>query len=139
MDLPAWDEIAKDFKEVMGEFSDNTAFPPELIIKTLKITKYFFGKRWGDYGDYSNFQIGWFNYVAHSIFVTLRNESATLQGLAPSAIRGANTVTIADETLVYGSQLMMKLQPWTEDLASTTYGVEYLRRRDLVKKVGVMV
>lgn len=137
--LPQWDVIVSDFRVQMSEFEDSDIFPDALILRALKMTKFYFGKRWGDYAKDSNMQWGWFNYVAHAILVTMRKQTFIAAGKAPTAIRGANTVTIGDETVVYGSQIYMRLNPWDEELASNSYGIEYLRRRAMIKPIGFVV
>ncbi len=139
MKLPTWDEIEDDFRTEFDEFDDETTYPDALIIKALKRTKFFIGKRWGSYEEGSNMQLGWFNLAAHAIFMTKQQMEATQDGEEPGAVRGIDSSTIADESVTFGSQIMLKLQPWNEELASSSYGVEFMRRRSAVSKIGVFV
>lgn len=84
-------------------------------------------------------QMGWFNLAAHAIFMTMQQIEAAQEGEEPGAVRGMDSTTIADESTTFGSQIMLRLQPWDEELASSSYGVEFMRRRNAVSKVGVFV
>ncbi len=141
MKLPPWDEIADDFRTEFSEFDqkDDTMYSNELIVKALKRTKYFIGPRWGQYKEGSNMQLGWFFLAAHAIFMTQQQIAAAETGIEPGSVRGVDSTTINDESVSFGSQIMLKLKPWNDELASSLYGVEFMRRRDAVSKIGVVV
>lgn len=136
MDIPSWDVIASDFRDKMKGFKDTDKYTDELIIHALKITDFFMGEDWGEYEDYSNMQLGWFYLTAHSIFMTQREIELTEGGISPSSVRGIDSTSIADESVSFGSQIMLKLQPWEDELASSSYGVQFMRRRSLAKRWG---
>ncbi len=141
MKLPPWDEIADDFRTEFSEFDqkDDTMYSNELIVKALKRTKYFIGPRWGKYEEGSNMQLGWFFLTAHAIFMTKQQIEATESGIEPGSVRGVDSTTIGDETVSFGSQILLRLKPWDDELSSSLYGVEFMRRRDAVSKIGVVV
>ena len=137
MKLPPYEQIVIDFKRYFYEFSqDAEMYPDVLIEKALTRTKRYFGNRWGEYKYNSNLMQGWFNYAAHTIFKTKQQIKSALEGEEEGSIRGIDSTTIKSESVTFGSQIMLKLQPWEEELSSSSYGNEYLHLRSLVMPMG---
>ncbi|EPZ5422301.1 DUF4054 domain-containing protein [Vibrio parahaemolyticus] len=125
--------LVADFKDDYPKFSP--LFDDKLIEKAIGMAdKYFEPKVWGEYEKYSFYRDGWFAFVAHSLFMAAIADQNVELGNLPGSKRGLDSVTIADETKSYGTQMFLKMSPWDDELASSYYGVLYLHCRDSIDK-----
>jgi hypothetical protein len=128
-----------DFRHDRAEFSDSAKYPDEVLRRSLGMTRLHFGKRWGVYEEFSRFRQGWFFYVAHTIFMTEAAMKDVDIGVIPSSTRGIDSTSIDDEETTFGSQILLMLQPWEEELASSWYGLQYMKLKEPLKKIGFSV
>lgn len=120
-----------DFREDMPEFTAER-YPDPLVTRAYEHTAVYFGRLWGKYEKSSNFRLGWAYYVAHVLMVSMQASKKVGKNKVAGSVRGVDSTSIDDESIAFGSQIMLKLSPGDDELASTLYGVEYLRRRELV-------
>lgn len=126
-------QLVADFKEDFPKFSP--LFEDPLIAEAIGGTDTFFEPRvWGEYKKWSTYRKGWFNLVAHTLFISAIADQAVETGALPGSQRGLDSVNIADESQTFGTQMFLKMEPWDDELASSIYGVRYMRLRDTVEK-----
>lgn len=126
-------QYVADFKEDFPKFSP--LFDDAIIAKAIGHTdKFFEPKVWGEYEIYSFYRDGWFNLVAHTLFISAIADQNVDIGNLPGSKRGIDSVTIADEHTVFGTQMFLQMQPWDDELASSIYGVRYLQLREIVSR-----
>lgn len=127
------DQLVADFKEDFPKFSP--LFEDPLIVEAIGGTDTFFEPLvWGEYKKWSTYRKGWFNLVAHTLFISaIADQNVEISNL-PGSKRGLDSVTVADESKTFGTQMFLKMDPWDDELASSVYGVRYLRERDQVNK-----
>jgi hypothetical protein len=124
-------QVVNDFRAKYPSF-DFVRFPSNVVVEQLCETDLYMGTRWGSYEDCSIRQQGWFALLAHTLLINEKSIATMSGGGSPSSTRGIDSVSIGDESQVNGSQIMLKLRPWDDELASTPYGVKYLRLRHMV-------
>lgn len=129
------EELINDFKEDYEKFAE--IFDDKAIERAIGMTdKMFDPEVWGEYEKYSFYRDGWFLLVAHTLFTALAAHQSIDLGAMPSSMRGIDSVTVDDEHTVFGSQIMLKLQPWDDEYASSVYGVHFLELRAIVAVGG---
>ena len=135
------EDYVPDFREVLEEFEDTT-YPDDAVILCLKRTKKFIGPLWGEYYSPpkdSWSRDGWFYRAAHYLLISREIFDAVKAGEIPSSFRGIDSTTIDDESVTFGSQIMLKLSPWNESLNATQYGLDFLEMRETISKKGFFV
>jgi len=126
-------QLIADFKEDYSNFTP--LFDDSLIERAIGMTDKFFEPCvWGEYKKYSFYRDGWFALVAHTLFVSAIADQNVNIGNLPGSKRGLDSVTIADEHKVFGTQIFLQMQPWDDELASSLYGVRYMQCRDYISK-----
>lgn len=126
-------QLVADFKDDYKNFTP--LFADELIERAIGMTDKFFEPCvWGEYKKYSTYRDGWFALVAHTLFMSAVADQNVDIGNLPPSKRGLDSVTVADEHTVFGTQMFLQMQPWDDELASSQYGVLFLHCRDIVSK-----
>lgn len=125
-----------DFRKVLEEFDDAT-YPDSAVSLALTRTSKFVGPLWGRYElpPISSWaRDGWFYRAAHVLMLSRQVFDALKNGDIPSPYRGIDSTTIDDESVTFGSQIMLKLSPWDEALSASSYGLDFLEMRAVVEK-----
>ncbi|MDG3395131.1 hypothetical protein P5E67_05005 [Vibrio parahaemolyticus] len=128
-------EYIADFRYYLSEFDEQT-YPDDAVELALTRTKKWIGTAWGEYRSPPSdswARDGWFSRAAHVLMVSKEIFDAVAAGDIPSPLRGIDSTTIADESLTFGSQIMLKLSPWNEQLNATSYGVDFLEMRATIE------
>lgn len=129
-------DYVPDFRVCLEEF-DEATYPDETVTTALTRTKKWIGSAWGDYlspPKESWARDGWFARAAHLLLVSREIFDAVTNGDIPSPLRGIDATTIADESITFGSQIMLKLTPWNEQLNATSYGTDFLEMRATIEQ-----
>lgn len=119
-----------DFLTDFGEFAE---FDQSVVEQVLGNTSLEIGSAWGSYESTglgnSIHRQGWFNLAAHTVFIRLAQIQSAEEGFAEGSTRGTDSVNVGDTSLVSGTQMFLKLTPENDALATTAYGVEYMKLR----------
>lgn len=130
------EEYVPDFRVVLEEFEEDM-YPDEAVTLSLRRTRKFIGPLWGEYipPDAESWaRDGWFYRAAHYLMISRQFFDAVKAGDIPSTFRGIDSTMIEDESVTFGSQIMLKLSPWNESLNATQYGLDFLEMRSSVEK-----
>ena len=126
-------QLVADFKEDFPKFPQ--LFEDEIIEKAIgESDKFLDPDVWGVYEKYSFYRDGWFNLVAHSLFISAIEDANVELGQLPGSKRGIDSVMIDGESTTFGTQMFLKMQPWDDEMASSSYGVKFLRLREDVSR-----
>jgi hypothetical protein len=129
-DMP---KLIIDFKADFPKFSP--LFDDKVIEKAIGQTDKFFEPQvWGDYEKYSFYRDGWFNLVAHTLFISAIADQNVEIGNLPGSKRGIDSVKVKDTETHFGTQMFLKMEPWDDAYASSAYGVAYMQCREYVSK-----
>jgi len=125
------DVVANDFLIHFPEFGESD--PLVIQAQLSQLCMYFRKSRWGAYESvdcpYTTLKGGVYNLLAHTLFMRREAIKASDYGIVPQSVRGMDSSSVGDESVTYGTQMFLKMRPWDDALASTPYGVEYLRLR----------
>ena len=134
-------EVVTAFREYYDEFTDPQTYSNNLVLKSLnKASTFTSGSVWGDY-KYEEFNASvkaqaLFAYAAHLVITSKLTNDAVSNGSLPSAFMAVASKSVGDESESYQRPQTTSER---EQLASTSYGQEYLALYGLLGFRGLTV
>ena len=128
-------EIMSDFREWYPEFGDTTKWPDTMLKKALCKADYETGGScWGQYEstttDCTIKKMGLFALGAHSMVTRYAEKTVTASGGVATAMQTVSSKSVGDESISYASPDLARVSFGDSVLASTNYGLEFIRMRD---------